>query len=207
MKNTLIGFIKKQAFISDTKRAHSDRFLKKPVDSILEYLRFAKAKLYIPKGATLLDVGAGDGNFFRYLNGHIQSAVGIDSNLTQSVEFGDCRLIPGYFPHDFVESGTFDVITMLAVIEHIPEDVLPEVADACWKYLKPSGRVVITVPHPRVDRLLEMMKRLRIIEGISIHEHYGFNPECLTDIFKYWKLVKKERWEFGCNNLFIFEKP
>ena len=133
--------------------------------------------------------------------------MGIDSNLTNAFEFGTCRLIPGYFPQDFVESRTFDVITMLAVIEHIPKDVLPEVADACWKYLNPGGQIVITVPHPRVDSLLEIMKALRIIEGFSIHEHYGFNPEYLLDLFNRWKLIKKERWELGYNNLFIFEKP
>ena len=39
----------------------------KPVDRLLAYLRFAKAKSFIPKGARILDVGAGDGSFLRYL--------------------------------------------------------------------------------------------------------------------------------------------
>ena len=166
-------------------------------------------KPHISKGACLLDVGAGDGTFLRYLNGHIQSGVGIDPILTHAVQLGEtCRLVPGYFPRDFVVSGDmFDVITMLAVIEHIPEPELYKVANACWDSLKPDGRVIITAPHPRVDKILDILKALRIIKGLSLEEHHGFDPEQLPGIFNRWTLLKQERWELGCNHLFIFGKP
>ena len=183
------------------------RYPRKPLDEILEYLRFTKVEPYIPQAATLLDVGAGDGNFLRYLNGHLQDAVGVDSHLKQTVEFETCHLVPGFFPYDFETDSTFDVITMMAVAEHIPMDVFSDVAKACWKYLKPDGQVIITVQHPRVEGLLDLLKDLRIVEGFSMHEHYGFDPECLPRIFNRWKLIKRERWGFGCNNLFIFKKP
>ena len=191
------------------KGTHNGKFKefpRTPVDSFLESLRFAKAKLHIPEGACLLDIGAGDGAFLRHLNGHIHSGIGIDASVTRSVEFGTCRLEKGYFPDDFSENRTFDVITMLATVEHIPMDLLPKVADMCWDYLKPGGHVIITVPHPRMDGLLDFLKKLRIVEGFSLHEHYGFDPECLPDIFNRWQLVKRERWGFGCNNFFLFGK-
>lgn len=177
------------------------------MDSILEYLRFTKVEPYIPQNACLLDVGAGDGNFLSYLDGQIQSAVGIDAHLTKSVSFGKCQLVSGYFPYDFEAETSFDVITMMAVAEHIPMEVFPDVSQACWKCLKPGGQVVITVPNPRMDGLLNLLKTFRIVEGFSMHEHYGFDPECLPDIFNRWKLIKRERWGFGCNNLFIFQRP
>lgn len=155
----------------------------------------------------LLDVGAGDGTFLRYLDGHLQSGVGIDSHLTQSVDFGRCHLVPGYFPYDFETNTTFDIITMMAVAEHIPMDVFPDVADACWKYLKPDGQLIITVQHPRVERLLDLLKDLQIVEGFSMHEHYGFKPDCLPEIFSRWKLIKRKQWGFRCNNIFIFQRP
>lgn len=200
MKSTFARFLKNR------NDSHGDRYPRTPLDSSLEYLRFRKVEPYIAKGVTLLDIGTGDGRFLHYLNGHVQTAVGIDPYLTQTVEFGSCRLLPGYFPHDFVECGPFDVITMLAVVEHIPMDVLREVAAACWEYLKPGGDMIITVQHPRVEPLLDLLKTLKIVKGFAMHEHYGFNPECLPDIFNRWQLRKKERWGFGCNNLFIFEK-
>ena len=155
----------------------------------------------------MLDIGTGDGDFLRYLNGNIQFAVGIDSHLTKHIDFGKCRLIPGYFPYDFESDITFDIITMMAVVEHIPMEVLPDVADVCWKYLTPGGQIIITVQHPRVEKLLDMLKALRIVEGFSMHEHYGFDPECLPDIFNQWILLKRKRWGLRLNNLFIFEKP
>lgn len=180
-----------------------------PVDRLLANLRFAKAKPFIPEGSRILDVGTGDGTFLRFLNGHVASAVGIDPILTEPVELGESiHLFPGHFPQDFIAcENLFDVITLLAVVEHIPADKLTTVADACWEYLNPGGRTIITVPHPRVDRILDVLKFFRIIKGLSLEEHYGFHPDCLPEIFNRWTLIKKERWELGCNYLFIFEKP
>ena len=110
------------------------------------------------------------------------------------------------FPHDFYTEERFDVITLLAVVEHIPETELQHVAEACYKYLNPKGHIIITVPHPFADKILNMLKYLRVIKGLSLEQHYGFDPEQLTDIFNKWKLIKKERWELGLNYLFIFEK-
>lgn len=185
------------------------RVPKKRIDRILEHLRFAKAKSYIPEGACLLDIGAGDGAFLRMLNGHLQAGVGIDPLLTQPIELGETyRLVPGYFPRDFIACGSpFDVITLLAVVEHIPVPELYEIAKACWNVLNPDGRVIITVPHPRVDRFLDILKALGLIHGLSLDEHYGFDPEQLPEIFNRWTLLTKERWELGCNYLFIFRKP
>lgn len=59
---------------------------------------------------------------------------------------------------------------------------------------------------PRVDKILDALKFFRIIKGLSLEEHYGFDPECLPEIFNRWTLLKKERWEPGCNYLFIFGK-
>lgn len=200
MRDTVTRFLKAR------KNGHPDPYPRKPLDSILEYLRFTKAEPYIPKGARLLDVGTGDGNFLRYLDGNIRTAVGIDPHLTKSIDFGKCSLVSGYFPDDFESDTPFDVITMMAVAEHIPMAVFPGVAEACWKYLKPGGQIVLTVPHPRVEKLLDLLKTLRIVEGFSMHEHYGFDPECLPDIFNRWTLTKRERWGLGLNNLFIFER-
>ncbi len=172
------------------QKGKCEKFPRTPVDSFLESLRFAKAKPHIPKGACLLGIGTGDGAFLRHLNGHFHIGVGIDANLTESVEFADYHLVKGYFPHDFDTNKTFDVITMLATVEHIPMGMLPKVVDMCWDYFKPGGHVIITVPHPRMDGLLDFLKKTRIVEGFSMHEHYGFDPECLPDVLTVGNLSK-----------------
>ena len=179
---------------------------KKPIDRLLEYLRFTKAKKHIPKDTHLLDIGTGDGSFLRFLSGHIRTGIGIDPLITDTIDFETDRLIPGAFPNDFDIRKQFDVITMLAVVEHIPENELACFEKACWNYLMPNGILIITVPHPRVDKILEVLKRFRIIHGLALEEHYGFNPEKLHQIFGRWHLLKKEQWELGCNYLFVFSK-
>ena len=201
MKHTVPRFLKAR------KNSYGyPKYPRKLLDEILEYLRFTKVEPYIPPGATLLDIGTGDGNFLHYLNGHIRDAVGIDPYLTESAEIGSYHLISGYFPEDFDQDITFDVITILAALEHIPYHQLPCVVNTCAKYLKTGGQVIITVPHPRVDNILKLLTGLRVFVGFSTHQHHGFNPEYLPTLFNGWKLVKKQRWELGCNYLFIFEK-
>lgn len=56
-----------------------------------------------------------------------------------------------------------------------------------------------------VNTLLDVSKFFRIIKGLSLEEHHGFNSEVMPDIFSRWELITKERWELGCNYLFIFE--
>ena len=63
---------------------------------------------------------------------------------------------------------------MLAVLEHIPVEQHAAVADSCAALLRPGGRVIITVPSPRVDGILHVLMRLRMISGMAAHEHYGF---------------------------------
>ena len=107
-------------FLKTRKNSHGERYPRKTLDEILEYLRFTKVKTYIPKGNTLLDIGTGDGHFLRYLDAHITFGIGIDSHLPQHDPFGRYQLIQGYFPYDLHTPTTFDVITMMAVAEHIP---------------------------------------------------------------------------------------
>ena len=207
MKHRPFYFLKSISSVPGTPR-----YPRTPLDAFLEFLRFTKVLPYIPKDARLLDIGAGDGAFLRYVKEHVQFAVGMDSHLPQAVDLGKCHLVSGSFPHDFepvarqFAEKPFDVITMMAVTEHIPMEVYSDVADACWKYLSPNGLLICTVQHPRVEKLLDLLKELKIVEGFSIHEHYGFDPDCLPEIFNQWVLIKRERWGFGCNNLLLFRK-
>jgi hypothetical protein len=74
--------------------------------------------------------------------------------------------------------------------------------------LKPGGRIVITVPSPRVDAILHVLLKLRLIDGISAHEHYGFEPGLTPQVFPAprFRLVRRQTFQLGLNNLFVFEK-
>ena len=180
----------------------------KPLDRLLQDWRIAKARPYIGPGSRVLDVGCADGRLFRRLGSRIREGVGIDPDLGRSVVEGSCRLIAGNFPKDLDETSPFDVITMLAVVEHIPADQLTHVANACARWLKPGGVLVVTVPSPSVDRILHVLQGLRVIDGMSVHEHHGFDVEGIPSLFSGvgMSLVRRMSFQLGLNNLFVFRK-
>lgn len=178
------------------------------LDRRLRDARIARCRPYIRPGDTLLDVGCADGEMLRRLRGLISFGVGIEPTLSARREGDGYLLLPGRFP-DAVPAGmTFDVITMLAVLEHMPPAEQARLAEACADLLEPGGRIVITVPSPRVDDILHVLIRLRLIEGMGVHEHYGFRPTITPSLFPAprYRLVKRRRFQLGLNNLFVFEK-
>jgi 2-polyprenyl-3-methyl-5-hydroxy-6-metoxy-1,4-benzoquinol methylase len=116
--------------------------------------------------------------------------------------------VRGLFPQDLPDHSPFDVISMLAVLEHIPPDGQGAIARSCLEHLKPGGHVVITVPSPQADLVLDTLRFLRIIDGMALEQHYGFKPHETTGLFEGagLRLVKKRRFQLGFNNLFVFQK-
>jgi SAM-dependent methyltransferase len=181
----------------------------KALDRYLQRARIAKARAFIRPGDRVLDIGSADGVMFESLRGVIRSGVGIDPTLPQRIEKDFYSLIPGHFPEACPQSEPFDVITLLAVLEHIPTTAQASFAQACFQALRPGGRLVITVPSPRVDAILAVLRTLRLIDGMSLEEHYGFKPSDTPRIFAEpgFRLVKHASFQLGLNNLYVFEKP
>ena len=156
----------------------------------------------------LLDVGCHDGELFKRLGDRISRGVGIEPTLREAVSAENYELVPGTFPRNAPTDTEFDAITMLAVLEHIPVEHHAAVADSCAALLRPGGRVIITVPSPRVDGILHVLTRLRVISGMAAHEHYGFLPADTVTVFgpPRFRLLAKNTFQLGLNNLFVFER-
>ena len=176
-------------------------------DVILQRWRIRMAARHLPQGAHVLDIGCCDGLLFSVLKGRIASGVGVDSDSVPE-DYDDFRFIRGRAPDDLPSGETFDAITMLAVLEHIPTDVQRNLAEDCWALLRDSGRVVCTVPSPKVDTLIHLGKHLSILDGMQEQEHYGFEPSQTVQLFvdRGFTLRRARRFQFGLNNLFVFAK-
>jgi len=103
--------------------------------------------------------------------------------------------------------ASYDVIYALAVFEHFTEKDLINSGSLIADMLSKDGVLIATVPHPFVDKILEILTFLKLIDGIALQEHHGFNPESLIQILqKYLKLVEAKKFQFGLNNIYIFKK-
>ena len=176
-------------------------------DSVLQSWRIRKAAPYIPRGAHVLDIGCSDGALFRALGGRIASGLGIDT-ATVPADHGSFQFIQGYAPAALPRGDRYDAITMLAVLEHIPPDAQRDLAASCLSLLRPRGRIVCTVPSPKVDTLIHLGRRLGLLDGMAEHEHYGFKPADTVRLFtdRGFALRRAQRFQLGLNNLFVFAR-
>jgi SAM-dependent methyltransferase len=177
------------------------------LDRKLRDIRIAKARAFLRPSDRLLDVGCFDRTLLTLAQPMVKRAAGIDP-LAEPFRDGKIEVHRGTIPgeHPFAE-GDFDCITMLAVLEHVTDkDAL---AKECFRLLAPGGRVVITVPHPFVDTILAALTKIRLIDGMSLEEHHGFDVRQTPTIFTKagFRLGRSESFELGLNKLFVMEKP
>jgi 2-polyprenyl-3-methyl-5-hydroxy-6-metoxy-1,4-benzoquinol methylase len=177
-------------------------------DRVLQRWRIAKVRPFIPPGARILDIGSADGALFQSLPPVAEGSMGIDPTLKANITVAGRPLVAGFFPKDMPVAGPFDAITMLAVLEHFPATEYAELRRGCAQYLKPGGRLLITVPSPAVDHILAVLKFLRLVDGMSLEEHHGYETSQTTSIFPApdFRLVKQKKFQLGLNNLFVFER-
>ena len=180
----------------------------KSIDRLLQRWRIVRARRFIKPGARILDIGSADGALFRQLNISGAQDMGIDPTLKSNTTLQGVPMIAGFFPKDMPATGPFDVITMLAVLEHFPPAHYEDLRRGCVKFLKPGGRLIITVPSPAVDHILSALKFLRLIDGMSLEEHHGYKVSKTRDIFSAgnFRLLQHSTFQLGLNNLFVFER-
>lgn len=65
----------------------------------------------------------------------------------------------------------FDVVTMLAVFEHIAPDRLVSVIREIHRVLKTGGMYIMTTPAVWTDSILRFMAKLKLVSSVEIAEH------------------------------------
>lgn len=183
----------------------------KTLDFYLRTYRQRVIERYVPKkGGALFDIGCEDGNLMHNMAGRFKYIYGCDPDLG-SIDIPNGQTsIEGRFPKalDKVpDSLKFDVFTALAVFEHMPTSEIKMSGRAISERLDNGGLLIATVPSPVVDHILHILMFLKLVDGQEAHQHYGFVPKDLIDLFAgELKLIVHKKFQLGLNNLFVFGK-
>ena len=177
------------------------------IDRFIQRWRIKEAAAFLEPSDAVLDIGTADGALFTVLP-YLKNGIGIDPDA-ETYELNNARLIRGLFPQALPDDRRFDAITMLAVLEHIPVDSQKQLARDCYNRLRAKGRLIITVPSPRVDDILKLLRAMRLIHGMALEQHYGYEVDMTPDLFGSagLRLTTSRKFQLGLNNLFVFEKP
>lgn len=145
------------------------------LEPFLSRQRAARANSLIPKelrGGRILDVGCGS---FPYFLSHtaFQEKFAIDQ-LPPSVSSGEINwhvLNLNEAPKLPFEDGFFNIVTLLAVAEHVNPNSLERLLSEAHRVLQPGGRVILTTPAAWSDGLLKFMARVGLVSAEEINEH------------------------------------
>jgi 2-polyprenyl-3-methyl-5-hydroxy-6-metoxy-1,4-benzoquinol methylase len=181
------------------------------IDRLLQNMRFKRAAHCVPINSCLLDIGCGDGAFLHYMSGRIYEGIGIDVHIpdinTTCSKQSDLQLlrlsVDAALPF---ASDSFDVVTALAVVEHISNIGLffPEV----HRVLRKDGFFIFTTPSPKAKPILEVLAyglRLISFEDIKDHKRY-FSYETAAPLLSKFSSITYSTFQLGLNQLFFLVK-
>ena len=181
---------------------------KAPLEQLLNRLRTRKIKKYI-SGKNVLDFGCGQSAWTaRSLSGDCASIVGIDSSL--DLDQSEVDGISLFKDFGSLQNLTFDVILMLAVIEHIRPFDFRDLLNEFLKITADHSVIVATIPTTKSRPFLEFLSyKLGLIDPTQIRDHKVYYDdlwlkEILSDTA--WKLSFYKTFQFGLNSIVVLSR-
>lgn len=153
----------------------------------------------------ILDIGCGVMPLF-LLGTDFKEKFGIDPSVNTSFQTQNLTLIKFDMENEPVppfDDNSFDVVTMLAVFEHIEQHQLPQALSEVRRILKPGGVFILTTPCPWADKLLRFMALFHIVSQEGMNEHKGAYSH--RDLAEYLSRggFDKNKMKFGYFELFL----
>ena len=144
--------------------------------------RSGVVRRHLRPDATVLDFGCGhQALFLQSVKKNIKLGIGLDYDATPSRPASNLEIQQFHFKGRFeFPDNSFDQITILAVLEHIPLDQVSVLFREFRRILRHGGSLLLTTPTPRSQPLLEFLAfQLKIISGPEIrdHKHYWSEAE------------------------------
>ena len=101
------------------------------------------------------------------------------------------------------EDDFFDVITMLAVFEHVEPEKLVHQLTEIRRILKPEGTFIMTTPAAWTDGVLTLMAALHLVSPVEFKEHKdAYTPTKILTLYQKAGFLK-ERIKTGYFEMFM----
>jgi ubiquinone/menaquinone biosynthesis C-methylase UbiE len=185
------------------------------LEGFLAKQRASKANSFIAeklRKGKILDIGCGSYPYF-LINTKFNEKFGIDPSIKQTLVSKEKvnltkESLDKKLPY---QSNNFNVVTMLAVFEHLENKNLVPILSEIERVLCNNGLLIITTPAPWSDKLLHFMARTGLISKEEIHEHkHNLSKKVIEDLinkagFKKEK-IRSGYFEFGFNMWFVVSK-
>ncbi len=161
---------------------HQSKISREPLlEPLLRQFRLKRVLKHIPAQTKLLDIGCGTtAAFLRTIASRLDQGIGVDFKVSP-IEAGNLKTYQVRLDEKLpFEDDAFDVVTLLAVLEHIEyeQEILKEVE----RVLKPGGKVILTVPSVWAKPVLEFLAyRLRVVSEAEIRDHKRYYNRQLLD--------------------------
>ncbi len=119
----------------------------------------------------ILDIGCGSFPFF-LSNINFKEKVGIDKHVEESSVDGISLKRMDFCGKslDFSDES-FNVVSMLALVEHIYINEAIDLFNEARRVLKKDGLLILTTPEKKADKILRIMARLNLVSKEEIDEH------------------------------------
>lgn len=190
--------------------------MKEPIlEPLLRKMRLAKVLPTLQKypNCDLLDIGCGwEAKLLRSVEPHIASGVGIDfkaPSLNESNEESKLSTMSVVLEKNLpFENESFDVVTMIAVLEHLeyPIEIMQEIN----RVLRPNGSLIITVPSVWSQPVLEFLSfGVGIVSKDEIADHKLYHNRLSLEFLtrKSGLTIKKHKYfQLWMNNFCIASK-
>lgn len=169
--------------------------------------------LAIKKSGDILDIGCGDGHFLYLCNQKGFNCTGVEDSKTLSSfasQKTGVNIILGRYNREMFSAESFDIITLIQVLEHIPDPT--SALETASYHLRRNGILLIEIPSINSPnfiafRFTGIKKLVKPPDGV-ITSHFGYyTPKTLITLtqncgFEKISLVTG-RWQFKYN---VFRK-
>jgi len=151
----------------------------------------------------LLDIGCGDNQLIKLYKGE---GIGVDV-----YDFGGNALIVKDSSNIPFKDKSFDTISFIACLNHIPISKRIKTLREANRLLKDNGRIVMTMINPLIGFIrhkLDYWDPDQHKRGVKQGEEMGLSHKYIISLMKKvdFVLVKRKKFIFNLNNLYIFKK-